>query len=252
MRALLHFLFHAPPIEIHTHSFHIPFHALTVLFKFDFLQFKMKLFKFNLHVDAFNVQMLIFQFIVSMIVMVFVMPLVVMVFAMPTPVVTVFVMAIVIVIMVTSMSPISFVMTTMMPVILFFTITVMPLANGHANPFEPGFLLGKFSILDALFQLFSVLSQIGVRIMAVMPILSIMPAMSPILFAMVPMAITLLVVRSFHLLSCSLPLGHGILFGELALLYRLLELGPEIPQFITLVMFCGQTGNQRHKSDQGQ
>jgi len=63
---------------------------------------------------------------------------------------------------------------------------------------------------------------------------------------------SLAVVLSFHLLSCRLPLGHGILFGKLALLYRLLELGPEIPQVITLVMFSGQTGNQRHESDQGQ
>ena len=88
--------------------------------------------------------------------------------------------------------------------------------------------------------------------MAVMSILFIMPAMPPILFAMVPMAITFLVVLSLHFLSCRLPLGHGILFGKLALLYRLLEFGTEIPQVITLVMFCGQTGNQRHKSDQGQ
>ena len=37
-------------------------------------------------------------------------------------------------------------------------------------------------------------------------------------------------------LSSSFPFGDGILFGKLALLYRLLELGPEIPQVITLVM----------------
>jgi len=190
MRALLHFLFHAPPIEIHTHSFHIPFHALTVLFKFNFLQFKMKLFKFNLHMNAFNFHMLIFQFIVTMIVMVVVMP---------TPVVTAFVMAIL--------------------VIPFLTITFMPLANGHANPFEPGFLLGKFSILDALLQLFSVLSQIGVRIMPVMPVLVIMPAMSPISFIMP----TFFMVFFFLLAGSCHPLGPGILLGKFSVLDGLLQ-----------------------------
>jgi len=60
------------------------------------------------------------------------------------------------------------------------------------------------------------------------------------------------VVLFFLLLSGSLPFGDGILFGKLALLYRLLELGPEIPQVITLVMLGGQTGNHRHESNQGQ
>jgi hypothetical protein len=35
---------------------------------------------------------------------------------------------------------------------------------------------------------------------------------------------SLAVVLSFHLLSCGLPLGHGILFGKLAVLDRMLEL----------------------------
>ena len=43
-----------------------------------------------------------------------------------------------------------------------------------------------------------------------------------------------------------------VLRAVLALLYRLLELGPEIPQVITLVMLGGQTGNHRHESNQGQ
>ena len=108
---------------IHTHSFHIPLHALTVLIEFNPLQLKVKLSELKLQVNALDFHVLIFQFIVSMIVMVFVMTI---------PVVTVSVM-------------------TAITVLVVMTISVMVISSVFATDCHPlglGFPLRELTLFN--------------------------------------------------------------------------------------------------------
>jgi hypothetical protein len=124
-----------------------------------------------------------------------------------------------------AMAPISFVMIAITPT--FFMVFFFLLA-GSCHPLGPAILLGKFSVLDRLLELFTVLSQIGVRIMAVIPILSIMLAMAPISFVMVAITPTFFMVFFFLLTGSCHPFDPGILFRKFSVLDCLLQFCPDL------------------------
>ena len=244
MRALLHFPFHTLALMIHAHPFHIPSHALTVLFKLNSLHFKVKLSELEFEVHALDFKMHFFKFCFTVIIMLFVMSFIVMVIVVPTPVMTPFVMAIVI-IMVTSMPPISFVMPALLVMIAFHLLS-------RSLPLGPGIHLGKLAFLDGMLQLFSVLSQLGMRITVIMPILVPMPTMAPILFVMTTMAITLFMVSLLLLAGGGHPLRPGILLGKFSVLDGLLQFRTVIPKIRVPMMFGKQSRRECKQPDKGQ